>query len=225
MTKPKDPKLYASIKKRVYQQIPKHSAYRSGHLVREYKKAFHKKHGTRKEPYTGGSKPLKRWFDEEWKTQDGSKVYKKKSDIFRPTKKINEKTPTTHKELSKGEITAARKEKSTRGRVKNFRFPKGMKEKIIDFKKGSRGKKYEALIIDSRGNQRSIAFGASKFEHFKDTTGKGFWSKKNHGSVSRRKAYFNRHSGVDTKKEALQKEIQASGGRFNAKILSHKFLW
>lgn len=65
MTKPADSKLYDSVKRRVYKKMPKHSAYRSGHLVKEYKKAFIKKHGTRKKPYIGqGKRPLKRWFDE-----------------------------------------------------------------------------------------------------------------------------------------------------------------
>ena len=37
MATPKDIKLYNKIKKEVYSNIPKHSAYRSGILVKEYK--------------------------------------------------------------------------------------------------------------------------------------------------------------------------------------------
>ena len=62
---PANQKLYDKIKKRVYKKYPKHSAYRSGILVKEYKKAF-KGPG---EPYIG-KKPkltgLSRWFKENW---------------------------------------------------------------------------------------------------------------------------------------------------------------
>ena len=223
-SKPNDPELYSKIKQRVYRKIPKHSAYRSGHLVQQYKKAFAAKHG-KKAPYSGGSKKLKRWFKEDWRTQDGSKTYKKKSDVFRPTKRISKKTPVLHSELSKSEVKAAQKEKATTGRVKRFRFPAGMKEKIIALHKGSGKKKYRADIVDGDGKKRSISFGSSSYEHFKDSTGKGFWSSKNHGDAKRRRSYFSRHSGVPTKSAALAKEIKSSGGRFNAKILAHKFLW
>ena len=43
MSEPKDKTLYESVKRRVYKKIPKHSAYRSGVLVKEYKEAYKKK--------------------------------------------------------------------------------------------------------------------------------------------------------------------------------------
>lgn len=117
MTKPqpKNKKLYEKIKSQVYKDIPKHSAYRSGLLVKKYKEAG----GT----YTGDKSKgkLKRWFDEDWRTQSGSKTYKKKGDIFRPTKRITKDTPTTLKELTKKEIEKAQKEKKKKGRVKKFK--------------------------------------------------------------------------------------------------------
>ncbi len=36
MPVPFDTKMYEKVKKRIYKNIPKHSAYRSGHLVKEY---------------------------------------------------------------------------------------------------------------------------------------------------------------------------------------------
>ena len=39
---PTDMKLYERIKKKVYKDIPTHSAYRSGVLVQKYKDAFAK---------------------------------------------------------------------------------------------------------------------------------------------------------------------------------------
>ena len=122
MSIPTDKDLYDRIKQRVYNEIPKHSAYRSGHLVKEYKHAFQKKHGS-KSPYKGTKKDdkgLSRWFKEEWKNQRGEVGYKKKGDVYRPTKRINSKTPTTYNELSKSQIERAKKEKKKTGRVKKF---------------------------------------------------------------------------------------------------------
>lgn len=120
MSTPTDQKLYDRIKRKVYKEMPTHSAYRSGQLVQRYKEAFKKKYGDKK-PYSGKSNNLKNWFKEEWKTQQGSTTYKKKGDIFRPTKRITKKTPTTFKELSKKQIERAMKEKKRTGRVKKFK--------------------------------------------------------------------------------------------------------
>lgn len=112
---PKDKKLYEKVKKEIFKKYPKNSAYRSGLLVKTYKE----KGGT-----YSGEKPkggLSRWYKEDWKTQSGSKTYQKKSDIFRPTKRVNKNTPTTLKELSKKEIKSAQEEKKKTGRVKKFK--------------------------------------------------------------------------------------------------------
>ena len=50
MVTPTDIKLYNRIKKGIYKKIPNHSAYRSGTVVKEYKKMFTKKYGKRKSP-------------------------------------------------------------------------------------------------------------------------------------------------------------------------------
>ena len=122
MSQPKDKGLYEQIKEKVKKKIPKHSAYRSAHIVKEYKKAYYDKHKS-KEAYTGSKKTtegLSRWFKEEWKNQRGEVGYKKKGDIYRPTKRVNKNTPKTHKELSKKDKEIAMKEKKTKGRVKKF---------------------------------------------------------------------------------------------------------
>jgi len=127
MAIPTDQKLYDSVKKKVYKKMPQHSAYRSGILVKEYKTAFKKKYGEKKSPYKGkktDKAPLKRWFDEDWKNQRGGTGYKKKGDVYRPTKKVSKKTPATFKELSKKEIKSAQKEKAKTGRVKKFKKDK-----------------------------------------------------------------------------------------------------
>ena len=65
--KPRDERLYSEIKRKVYKKIPKHSAYRSGILVKTYKKEFKLKYGNKINPYIGKKpskyeKGLKRWF-------------------------------------------------------------------------------------------------------------------------------------------------------------------
>jgi len=125
MAVPKDKKLYDAVKKRIYNKIKKHSAYRSGLLVKEYKEAYKKKHKTA-DAYEGKKKTkkgLSRWFKEKWRTQDGKKTYSKKSDVFRPTKKITKKTPKTYKELGgtkSKRVKKAQKEKARTGRVKKY---------------------------------------------------------------------------------------------------------
>ena len=118
---PKDKKLYESVKRRVYAEMPKHSAYRSGKLVQEYKKAYQRKYGSG-EAYSGrkSGSDLKRWFKEDWRTQSGSKTYQKKGDVFRPTKRVSKETPTTFGELSRRQIRKAQLEKKRSGRVRKF---------------------------------------------------------------------------------------------------------
>lgn len=81
MAKPKDLKLYEKAKEIVYAQYKKPSAYRSGALVKKYKSMGG-------EFLNDGSKNLKRWFAEGWK-DIGNKDYP----VYRPTKRIDKKTP------------------------------------------------------------------------------------------------------------------------------------
>ena len=100
---PRDKTLYAKIKKELFQKNPKHSAYRSGLLVKMYKKEFNKKRKNKGlSPYIGKKKKkegLTRWFKEKWVNQRGEIGYRYKNDIYRPTKKISKRTPKTFAEL------------------------------------------------------------------------------------------------------------------------------
>lgn len=115
MSTPINQTLYDKIKAEIIKKIPKHSAYRSGLIVQEYKKQGGKYKGSK--PINKG---LDRWFKEEWKTQDGKVGYSKAGDIYRPTKRITNKTPTTINELSKTQIEKAIKEKKQTGHVNKF---------------------------------------------------------------------------------------------------------
>jgi len=129
VNEPVDKALYNKTKKQLYKKYPKHSAYRSGLLVQAYKKAFASVYGPKKNPYTGTKATAKarkksglgRWFAEKWLNQRGEVGYKYKSDVYRPTKRITKKTPTTFGELSKKQIKRARTEKYKTGHVKRFK--------------------------------------------------------------------------------------------------------
>ena len=103
----------------------------------------------------------------------------------------------------------------------------GFVEKIISIDPSDRKeKKYMATVKNiMSGSKRKIHFGASNYEQFKDSTGIGKYTKKNHGNRRRRKNYFTRHSGISTKGRAIDKEKRKSGGKYTAKILSHMYLW
>ena len=113
--KPANPKLYEQVKKEIIAKNPVHSAYRSGAIVKEYKK----RGGT----YTG-TKPKKsgltRWFEEDWKNQSGKYGYQKKDDIYRPTVRVTSQTPITMSELTDKEKKRAMYEKKKKGRVVSF---------------------------------------------------------------------------------------------------------
>lgn len=120
MNNPKDKDLYEKIKKDIINKY-KPSAYRSGLIVKKYKEEYLKKYKN-DNAYEGKKNKdgLIRWFNEEWKNQRGEIGYKKKGDIYRPTKRINKDTPITFNELSKQQIEKAKKEKAKTGRVKKF---------------------------------------------------------------------------------------------------------
>ena len=61
------------MKKEIYAKYPKHSAYRSGLLVQEYKKRGGGYSGDK----SNGS--LGRWFKEDWKTKGEKQVIKRKA--------------------------------------------------------------------------------------------------------------------------------------------------
>ena len=119
---PTDQKLYNKIKKDIYVKYPAHSAYRSGLIVKTYKKQFNVLNKN-KRPYKGIKSMktgLARWFKEKWLNQRLEIGYKFKSDIYRPTKRITKKTPKTLSELTNNQLKTARRKKLTKKRVNKF---------------------------------------------------------------------------------------------------------
>jgi hypothetical protein len=82
-----NPELYEKAKEVVYKQYPKHSAYRSGQLVKKYKEMGGTYSG--KKPKGG----LTSWFKEDWKSIGGDYP------TYRPTIRVNKDTPLTASEI------------------------------------------------------------------------------------------------------------------------------
>jgi hypothetical protein len=101
-----------------------------------------------------------------------------------------------------------------------------MNETIVNFAPGPNFKKYTAIVRNkSTGNTRKIHFGDRRYQQYKDRTPLGRYTRKNHGDRKRMRGYFSRHSGTPKRADAIRREIKKSGGTYNAKILSHKYLW
>lgn len=90
--KPTNQDLYDYCKYIIFQKYKKNSAYRSGAIIKLYKELG----GTFEDD--NEEKPLKRWFKEEWKDINPLKT-EHSYPVYRPTKRINKKTPLTVKEI------------------------------------------------------------------------------------------------------------------------------
>ena len=113
----KNQELYDKVKLYADQIYKKPSAYKSGFIVKTYKQ-----HGG---TFTDDKKdkPLKRWFKEKW--QD---IGNEKYPVYRPTVKINKKTPLIPSEIEPKQLKEQIKLKQ---KIKgNKNLPKFQKLKI-----------------------------------------------------------------------------------------------
>lgn len=112
-----DKELYASIKKDIHRELQKKGTrwgiYSSSELVRRYKQQ-----GGRYDPKHEKTKQqgISRWYQEIWidicKSDPPNKlvpcgrqdITKRAYPVCRPYNRVNDKTPTTYKELNKQEI-------------------------------------------------------------------------------------------------------------------------
>lgn len=78
------------------------------------------------------------------------------------------------------------------------------------------GKKYSVTTP----NGKIVHFGSSKSEHYKDKTGLGKWSHKDHLDTKRRTSYLARAGGITNKQGHLTKNDKES-----ANYYSMNYLW
>lgn len=101
-----------------------------------------------------------------------------------------------------------------------------MKERIIRFEKGPNTKKYTAYVKNKNTKKtRKIHFGHSDYPQYKDRTPLKLYAYKNHNTRKRMQNYFKRHSGTPKRNKAIAIEKQKNNYYYNAKILSHIYLW
>jgi len=86
---------------------------------------------------------------------------------------------------------------------------------FVKFEKSKRkGKKYNGVLRNKKTNREvRVPFGDSSMEQYRDSTGLGLYSSKDHGDVKRRKAFRARHKG-------FLKE-----GYYSPSYFSYNFLW
>ena len=91
--KPLDPALYARVKRRASAVYSKPSAFKSGWITKTYKALGGKYSGTKTR------QGLTRWFQEKWRDV-GHRAYP----VFRPTRRVNARTPLTPAEISPAQL-------------------------------------------------------------------------------------------------------------------------
>jgi hypothetical protein len=117
MPLPTDSGLYQEAKDFIMSKYKKYSPYASGAIVKHYKQMFAKKHGEDTPPYSSDDKPknLTRWFEEKWVDVNPLEGYKDANlyPVFRPTNRVNSKTPLLYQETTKDALkdTLALKQK------------------------------------------------------------------------------------------------------------------
>ena len=114
MSIPLDKDLYNKVKKEADLVYKKPSAYKSGFIVRQYKKQGGKYKNSNKE------KPLKRWFAEKWRDINPNKN-KNSYPVYRPMIRVNKNTPKTFNELTIKRILEQSKLKQ---KIKGKKLPK-----------------------------------------------------------------------------------------------------
>ena len=102
-------KLYDLVKEQADQVYKKPSAYKSGYIVKEYKR--------RGGQYAndGEEKKLKRWYNEKW-SDVGGEAYP----VYRPSVRVNSRTPLTVDEIDKTNLKKQIKEKQIIKGLKNL---------------------------------------------------------------------------------------------------------
>ena len=124
MEKAVNKQLYQEVKDYIYAKIPKHSAYRSGHVIKEYKRRGGKFRDDGKE------RKLSRWFNEKWKDVNPNKT-RGSYPVYRPTDRINKRTPLTLREIDREDLIKQSRRKQVIKGSRNLRpFKRNSKKSV-----------------------------------------------------------------------------------------------
>ena len=124
MEKAVNKQLYQEVKDYIYAKIPKHSAYRTGHVIKEYKRRGGKFRDDGKE------RKLSRWFNEKWKDVNPNKT-RGSYPVYRPTVRINKRTPLTLREIDREDLIKQSRRKQVIKGSRNLRpFKRNSKKSV-----------------------------------------------------------------------------------------------
>lgn len=194
--RPLDPALYAAVKRDVYSTHPKHSAYRSGMLVREYKRRGGRYAAGKPRSSTG----LARWFKERWVDacewqhgrvkpcgRGGATRRTRKYPYCRPTVRVSSATPTTVDKLTAAEIRRnCRTKHREKGRVRAL---VRRRQRVCIRPSSSPSRRWMAVFYDRHERPtRRVHFGSAHRLHSRldYTTG---------ATAADRERYIHRHRG------------------------------
>ena len=93
-------------------------------------------------------------------------------------------------------------------------FPMDEWKFLRNEKATQKNKKYQAILINKKtGRKRKVPYGDSRYQQYKDSTGLGVYSNKNHLNKARRERYKKRHQNF------------IKPGLYSAGYFSMRFLW
>lgn len=81
-------------------------------------------------------------------------------------------------------------------------------------KSNAKNKKYKTVY-----NGKTINFGDSRMQQYKDSTGLGLYSSKDHGDSIRRKSYLARAKGIKNKEGQLTWKLKSSPNYYSVRYL------
>lgn len=220
MSEPVDKGLYNQVKKYADLVYDKPSAYKSGFIVKTYKD-----YGGRYKGDKSKDSDLGRWFKEEWEDIDDNED--DKYPTFRPTIRINEKTPITKGELDYDEKRKKIKEKQKIKGKRNLQ-PFVSKEKKEQLNKYSDPKVVFKKAKDYLGKDVEIEISGRKNKKYmvKDpTTNK--WV--HFGGFNPPMEDFTKHKNIERREKYLKRATNIRGNwkknKYSPNNLSIHILW
>ena len=95
-----------------------------------------------------------------------------------------------------------------------MRYPKSEYDFVRFEKSKTEHKKYDAILLNRKtGGLVRVPFGDNRYEQFKDSTGLGLYTSKDHYDFARKKSYWARH-----KNDIVQ-------NAYSAGMFSLHYLW
>ena len=208
MPLPTDENLYQEAKDFIMSKYKKNSAFASGAIVKHYKQQFKKKYGEHTPPYSddGKTKNLKRWFEEKWVDINPLLGVKDANTypVFRPTHRVNSKTPTIYQDIPLSNLKEQFKLKQKyRG---EHNLPTFKKKKIVVHNGGKLSVSTFKNLLKSSYNPQDEVDGFIQDKNLSTKTSKVYVNPKTNQTVVA-------HKGTSGFSDWLNNAVYAVGGQ------------